>query len=154
MRLESLVSLAMLSLPFLLGFRPVLTARNVLPGIFYVSFMLFFPNFFFGNFFTYNRFGIFGLLFYVFLFANARHSPNESLSKIQPVLLLFPALVASALTVHSGIKAVGYENESVGFRDVPVKMEADERVLGLVEYRQSQFYEAPVYLHYGVVPGG
>lgn len=141
---------AVLLIPFVLGVRPKIKACNVLPLIFYLAFMLFVPSTVFANFGTYERFQIYGLMCFLFLFADADQEVPESVARFVQVLLLIPVLVGVLQLSRMTMKSYGFDKESSGFHEVMAYMEPEKRALGLVEVAVTEFARSPAYLHFPV----
>lgn len=133
--------------PFFLGMKLEISVRKIAPFLLYSIIMLFGPNYLFGTFFVYNRFGFIGLPLYFHMFIWREAPPHEKAATYtSPLLILFSVLL---IAYHTG-KAFTYEKESAGFREILNYMQPDKRVLSLAFNRNSALYDAPVYLHYPV----
>lgn len=140
------VSLGLLLVPFLFGARFVFQFDKAGPFLFYLLFMLFFPNYLFGNYFTYNRFNSVGLVLYFLAFDFSLK--QVGLQRVQNFVGIVVPLIACVFLGRNIAIAIGYDRESGSFQPVVEAMEPNQRVLGLIAARESAFYKAPVYLHY------
>ena len=144
------VSAGLLSIPWLLGGRLKWNISSLGPFVFYTLFMLLAPNYLMGNFFTYNRFNCLGLVLYIFCFDFSHQKQGSSLSKIQPLMGFAVPVIACLFLVRVALHHYYFDIESRGFNTILSKMEPNKRALSLAANRNSEFFKAPVYLHYSV----
>ncbi len=141
---NNILSIAICVIPFLLGYRISKDASRTLPFAFYTLFMLFGPNYFLGNFFTYNRFDILGLPLYALCFTNERHKhliiPIHS--NIATISLAITLIVATTL------KTLQFDKESKSFSSLITQIPKEQRILGLIFEPYSPLYNTPTYLHF------
>lgn len=133
-------------LPMVLKYRFALSINRVFPFIMYVVLMLVGPNYLFGNFFTYNRFGMVGLPLYMYMFVEGNdHKVKASYVTGAQVFCVLYAAILLVLTLQ---KSISFKAESRGFSDVLTHMEPEKRALSMIFERHSSLYDAPVYLHF------
>lgn len=137
----------LLALPWLLA-RPAPTVPRIAPFGFYVLVMMLAPNYYMGNFFTYNRFQIFGLLLYAMCFSHSRPAFPIRLERLRPAIHALLPVVAMAMGCRSIVDSVFYGREARGFHVLMEIMEPGQRALGLIGNRVSITSHTPVFLHY------
>lgn len=136
-----LIGLFMLCVPFLSGAKLKKSIFAYLPFVFYVAWMGVFPHYLGGTFFTYQRFGIFGLPLYLLCFEAAQY--DRRLSMMRPGLIT----IAAAMIGWQGIRVSTFNAEVAGYRSVIEKAEPGKRMLMLAFNPVSQASEAPLMLH-------
>jgi hypothetical protein len=147
---QIVVAMALIALPFILGVRPKWSLARLAPAVFYVLFMLFGPSLIFDNLGTYQRFQIFGLMFFTLMLEDADVVVPEFLPRIETLVVALPSIIGLALLARVTLKTWGYEQESAGFHELIAQASSGKRVLGLVDWRYSEFARTPVYMHYPV----
>lgn len=132
----------------IVGTKINLSSKKLGPFIVYLFLMLVGPNFLFGTFFVYNRFTHIGLPLFLLAFTSNKTEIHEQ-TKIKYVNLLVVSISLILFGYHSA-KMSAYSNESLSFQKIVDYIPPDKRILSLVFTRNSDFYAAPVYLHYPV----
>lgn len=140
------LSFGFLSIPFMFNAKPVFRINKIGPFAFYLMFMLLFPNYLMGNYYTYNRFNVVGFLLYFMAFDY--DNSKEFFDKAKNLLCLLVYFLSVFFLARDIAFVVGYEKEPVAFQKIIKAMKPGQRVLGLIDAPQSAFYSAPVYLHY------
>jgi len=155
------ISILLCALPLILG-KPISRSfAKLLPFAFYLLWMLLAPNYLFGNFFTYNRFGMFGLPLYFLMFDYDKsfysEKTNTLLRSKMKFLIFFVSLVGVLLLTRITMNSLIYERESIGYQYISKHMQPKKRVLTLVFNNRSSIHNnkthanfAPVFLHYPV----
>lgn len=133
-----------LALPFFYGARPRRSVLIWMPFGLYVIWMLFVPHVLGGNFFTYQRFGLFGLPLYLLCFEIPIRSDERSHLKIMNFGLAL--LVVFIVGWHS-IRVMIFNSETAGYREVIEHAEPGKRILMLAFDPMSQASDAPLHLH-------
>jgi hypothetical protein len=144
------VAVLLVLLPFGLGVRPKWSAATIAPVAFYSLFMMLVPSLIWDNLGTYQRFQIFGLMFYTLMLEDADVVQHHFLPRVESLVVALPAIVGLALLGRVTLKAYGYEQESKEFRQVLELTKPGARALGMVQEQDGQFSRVPVYLHYPV----
>ncbi len=141
---NNILTVAICAIPFLLGYRISNDASRILPFAFYALFMLLGPNYFLGNFFTYNRFDILGLPLYALCFTNDKHKHF-----ITPVYSNIATIgLGTILVLATTLKALRFEDESQSFSSLLNEIPREKRLLGLMFEPYSPLYKTPTYLHF------
>ena len=99
-----------------------------------------------GNYFTYQRFAVFGvpMLLIVLTDPVPRPALSASLRLVQRMVFALPltfVLIACFLFA-------GFDQESRGYREIAEVMKPGKRVLGLIINNASVVFNQPMYLHY------
>lgn len=145
-RTNAAIGLLIFALPFLLGAR--LTDSRPRQAVFvaYLLWMMFGPNYILGNFFTYNRFALFGLpmLFVVITKPSSTEHSARYDTLLRSLFFIFPV----ALIISFCFRFSSFDNESKGYRDIETKMQPHKRMLGLIHNNQSSVFNLPMYLHF------
>lgn len=145
---QVIIALFLLLLPFGLGVRPRWSLSTLAPATFYLLFMMTVPSIVFANFGTYERFQIFGLMFYALMLADADIRPPEKLIRLGPLLYALPGLVGFVLLFRVAVAAQGFDRESADFRTVMMAAEPRSRALSLIGLPNSEFTRLPTYIHF------
>lgn len=142
-----LISVVLLATPWIHS-RPLPTVAKFAPFGFYILFMLFAPNYMMGNYFTYNRFAMFGMPLYALCFARAENSTARSTTRSS--LAVFALVTTSILAIQAKtlLSSLSYESEAKGFHTLLGSMKQGVRVLGLIATRHATMTPAPVFWHY------
>lgn len=141
------VSIGLLALPFAFA-RPVYSLSHSAPLMLYACIMLFVPKYFMGNFYTAQRFDIFGVLLYALMFAGSTTMAQSALVRVRNLLRLVAPLVALLAASRSTINSSTFDREARGFRSIVATMQAEAPVLGLISARDSMAFSRPVFLHF------
>jgi hypothetical protein len=147
---QALAVIALLSVPFLLGVRPKWSLYTLAPPLLYVMFMMVVPSQLVDNLGTYERFQLFGLMFYVLMLEDAELTEHALLPAMERLLTLLPAIVGVALLARVAVKSYGFEQDTRDFRQMLTAMAPESRAMGLVAHRNSEFSRVPVYMHFPV----
>lgn len=147
---QTTVAVLLVLLPFLLGVRPRWSVKTIAPVSFYVLFMLLAPSLVMDNLGTYERFQLFGMMFYALMLADADVIEPTHLPKVKTLLVALPGIVGLALLVRIAIKSYGFEQESADFHRLISHTVPEQRALGLVDMRNGEFTRTPVYMHFPV----
>ena len=142
-----LVGLFALSIPFLWGAKIKRSPLAWTPFLLYVAWMMFFPHYIAGNFYTYQRFGIFGLPLY-FLCFEYKPGGTEKASNHRILEIGIATIVVGMLSWHS-IRAVAFNDETRGYKEVIGRTEPEKRMLMLAFDPSSSVSNAPTLLHFG-----
>lgn len=142
-----LVGLLFMAMPFLLGAKPKQEAGEWMPFVFYLLWMLLFPHYLAGTFFTYQRFGIFGLPLYMLAFdwRGAGAGRQEYLRSLVPGLVL----VCLSLLGWQAIRASTFNREVAGYREVIAHAQPEKRLLTMAFDPISKASVAPLMVHFG-----
>ena len=137
--------LLLVALPFALGLlRPARELRRWLPFLVTTAWLLFGPNVIFGNYFTYQRFGVF-LVPFLFLATD----PGPAAAVRQRWSQVFIGLAALLWLGLVTLFMRGFDGEARGFERVLAAMEPQRKVLQLMPGRDSRYAPAPAFLHFG-----
>lgn len=139
-----LIGLVCLILPFMWGARPKKSIFSWAPFGLYVAWMMFVPHLLGGNFFTYQRFGLFGLPLYFICFEVSNEQSAPTHSALVGVGL---ALIASSIVGWHSVRALIFEGEASGYRTVMKNAEPGKRILMFAFKPTSQASSAPLHLH-------
>lgn len=153
------ISIIICLLPVLIGKPLSKSPGKLFPFFFYSIWMLLGPNYLFGNYFTYNRFAMFGLPLYFLMFDytqsfySAKHI--EVLKAKMKLIKLFTGLIGVLLIVRLASNSLIYERESLGYQYISQYMQPGKKALTLVFNNQSFIHNnklhasiAPLFLHY------
>lgn len=140
-RTGQIIGLFVLCVPFFSGTKLKKSLAAYLPFGAYVIWMGVFPHYVGGTFFTYQRFGIFGLPLYFLCFAKADGEHRL------PMMRIGLAIIAAMIIGWHGIRAMTFNAEVAGFQSVIEKTEPGKRMLMLPFNPTSQASEAPLLLH-------
>lgn len=132
-----------LLLPFAVGARPKPSVLAWMPFALYAVWMFAVPHVLGGNFFTYQRFGLFGLPLYFLGFELKDNSWNRNYRAVSFGL----ALVALSLVGWHMVRAMIFDAEVQGYKAVMSKAEPGKRILMLAFDSASQASNAPLHLH-------
>ncbi len=146
--LIAVVAFLLLCLPFMLGVRPKWRLHHLLPAAFYAGFMMLVPTMVYDNFGTYERFQVFGLMFFTLLLSGAEVEKDRSKTSIRRAVQAIPPIIGIFLLLRVGLQSYGFHLESKDYRLVSSSLEPEERVLSLVGDRVSLFSPVPVYVHF------
>lgn len=146
--LHAVFGVAILALPFLLGARFSRDRRRLAVFATYLAWMLFGPNYIWGNYFTYNRFSLFfiPMLLLALEQAPAHSALTENFRKaLHAISVLAPVCVLLILS----IEFASFDLETRSFQETTAAMEPGKRTLGLIVDKQSRsFGGMPMYIHY------
>lgn len=132
------------SLPFLMGYRPSRSLAAWGGFAFFILWMLFFPNYVFGNFFSYQRFATVGIPLYFLMFQGGATG-----KAIRRELAFCSVLVVPmSLVGWHTIRATIFDREAAGYREVMQSAEADSRLLYMALDPYSRGSAAPTFLHF------
>ena len=140
---------ALFAIPFLTGGSPSKRVADWVPFVLVSIILLFLPSHVFGNYYTYQRFGLFAYPLYLIAFSSASPASLPGYwQRASTMLLAFG--IASAAVIHASnwIKAYRFDKESRQFSEILGAMDKDKRVLGLLFERESEFFRPPMYLHF------
>lgn len=141
-----LLGLLFLAVPFLTGARPKRSIAAWAPFALYVAWMLAFPHYLGGTFFTYERFGLVGIPLYLVAFERRRTqllAPEHSRSLVPGLAAIFLAL----LGWHC-IRVLTFNREVAGYVDVMEQAEPEGRVLMMAFNPLSHASTAPLLVHF------
>jgi hypothetical protein len=139
-----MIGFVFLLIPFLSGAKPKRDWVAYLPFIFYVVWMGVVPHYMVGTFFTYERFGILGLPFYLLCFEK-----RQDARKAYRLAMVRSGLVTMAIAIvgwHS-VCATVFNAEVAGYKNVVAKAESGEKILMLDFALTSKASYAPLMLH-------
>ena len=141
-----LLGLFFLAVPFLLGGRPRRSIAAWMPFAFYVGWMLAFPHYLGGTFFTCERFGIFGIPLYLLGFEkrNADTPAPEYTRSLVPGL----AIICLAMLGWQSLRVLTFNREVAGYVEVMDKAGPGGRVLMMAFDPVSKASSAPLLLHF------
>lgn len=142
------VALVLLAIPIALGVRLKWRLHQVMPVLFYVAFMMLVPTTVYDNFGTYERFQVFGLMFFVLLLADADLQPPRLLSDSDWLLRAVPGVIGLTLLLRVAMQGYGFNQELQDFRYIMDRAEPRARAISLVGDRTSDFSPVPVYVHF------
>lgn len=130
--------------PFLSGARPKEYWTAYLPFALYVAWMLFIPHYIAGSFFNYERFGIFGIPFYLLCFEKKPDTQKKIRSVVAPLGM---ALIAIAMIGWHSARAMVFNTEVTGYQAVIEKAAPEKKILMLDFDLSSKASYAPLMLH-------
>ncbi len=139
------LTVAALTAPWLLGYRPHRDAAYGLPFVFYLGWMLLVPNYMLGNFFNYQRFGFIGYPLYLLCFDYAAKTAQS-----QHVRFLGPGLLAISLAMvgFQINRAITFDKEYSDYEHTIRAASPGKRMLIFAVDRYSAISSAPLYLHF------
>lgn len=140
------VAFLFLLLPWMMGLRPGRSLAHWGPFAFFSIWMMLFPNYVFGNLFSYQRFGILGVPIYYLMFQSPA-AARQSFVRI-PVLGMACVLVSLMMIVWHGIRASVFDREASGYREVMAHAQPGGRLLYLALDRGSATASAPLFMHF------
>lgn len=138
-----LIGVLCLMVPFFFGAKPKRSIFAWMPFSLYVVWMLFVPHLLGGNFFTYQRFGLFGLPLY-FLCFDLQDGGSRRYFRLASAGL---ALIAASLVGWHSVRAMIFDAEIEGYQVVISKADTGKRMLMLALNPASQASSAPLHLH-------
>lgn len=147
---QSLVAAGLIALPFILGVRPRWSLHGIAPIVFYCLFMLLMPSQLIDNMGTYERFHLFGMMFFILMLEDADENPPSWLPKIRHLVVMLPGIVGLTLLARATIKSHGFNQDAQDFHRMLNVMAPAARAMGLVQYANSEFTRVPVYMHFPV----
>lgn len=136
------LGLFVLALPLLAGARPLRRPAVLLIPVVCLAALFLLPSILFGNSYTYQRFTVFLLPFYL-----ATLGPRSSSPRARILGRAVPIVAAGWIALMSA-QAVAFRDESRGFGAVLQSMEPGQRVLGLSFEWQGRGSIAPSFLHF------
>lgn len=136
------LGLLVLALPLVAGGRPIRRAAVVVMPALCLAVLFVVPSVLFGNSYTYQRFTVFLLPFYM----AALGSPSDT-ARGHLLRRALP-LVALAWTAAVSVQALAFRDESRGFETVLHAAAPGQRTLGLSFQWQSRHSIAPSFLHF------
>jgi hypothetical protein len=139
-----LIGLLCLLLPFAFGAKPKRSVLAWIPFCLYVIWMFFVPHVLGGNFFTYQRFGLFGLPLYFICFDSPQ---TQKIGRIRTMSIALP-LIALSFVGWNSIRSLIFDAEVKGYESVMSKAEPEKRILMLAFDPLSQASSAPLYVHF------
>ena len=112
----------------------------------YLAWMMLGPNYFLGNFFTYQRFALFCMPMFLIVLTDPVPRPalSSALKLAQGLVFALPL----TLVVVACFLFAGFDQESRGYREIAKAMKPGKRVLGLMINNASVAFDQPMYLHY------
>lgn len=140
------LGLLFLAVPFLTGARPKRSIASWAPFALYVAWMLTFPHYLSGTFFTYQRFGLFGIPLYLVAFESRRThllAPEYMRSLVPGLAMIFMAL----LGWHC-IRVLTFNREVAGYVEVMKHAKPEGRMLMMAFNPVSQASNLPLMLHF------
>lgn len=140
-----LIGLLCAAVPFLGGARPRRSLVAWAPFCLYVIWMFFVPHVLGGNFFTYQRFGLFGLPLY---FLGFEKSPKEKRMNYSEMVGVGLALVSVVVVGWHSIRTTIFNDETSGYRIVMEQAKPGKRILMLAFDSTSRASTAPLHLHF------
>lgn len=138
------IGLMVFSLPLLAGFTITRNRQRLALFAALALWMLLGPNYIFGNYYTFNRFAIFGIPFYLLLL----ESPRRQLSARHKGALALLVLVPVFLLLSHALRFATFDLETRGYRDISQSMEPGKRALGLMFRNTSIAYDSYQPLHF------
>lgn len=146
LRAGQLLGLLVLAVPFLWGARLRREPGAWAPFVAYVAWMLAFPQVVGGTFFTYERFGLFGLPLYLACFTTDASATTPVRRRTVAAGLV---LVSLAMLGWHGIRASIFDREATAYRAVMEHAEPNKRILLMTFTPTSRASYAPLMLHMG-----
>lgn len=140
-----LLGLICIVVPFVCGARPTRSVLAWVPFGLYVFWMLLVPHVLGGNFFTYQRFGLFGLPLYFLCFEKPQKEERLHHVRLIGVGL---ALVSVLVVGWHSIRTTIFNSETSGYRYVMQHADPGTRILMLAFDPTSQASSAPLHLHF------
>jgi hypothetical protein len=140
------VGLFVLAVPFLMGGSPRRSWLAWTPFAFYVAWMLFFPNWLSGTAFVYQRFGIVGLPLYLIGFDRGQKNPGQVHAGMAQAGLI---LVVLAMIGWQSFRAISFNSEVAGYREVIAHAEPGKRMLMLAVDPISRTAGGAQMVHFG-----
>lgn len=141
----SLLGVALFAIPVLLGGRPSRKPERIIPFAGCLFVLLFWPDAFLGNSFTYQRFAIYLLPFFLLML---EPMSGDFSSRRDRFLCAAVLVLAVGHTAGKSLAMAAFERESSGYREVIAHMNPRHRALSLVMDRYSEFFRGPVYIHF------
>jgi hypothetical protein len=144
-----LAGAALFAIPFLTGGVPSKRVADWVPFVLVSILLLFLPSHVFGNYYTYQRFGLFSYPLYLIAFSS--ESPGALpgyRQRASTMLLIFGIAIAVGIHASNWVKSYRFDEESRQFSEVLSAMDKDKRALGLLFERRSEFYGPPMFLHF------
>lgn len=145
-RINAVIALLLLALPFLLGARITNDRPRQMVFLAYLLWMMVGPNFILGNFFTYNRFSLYAVPMLLVIMTKPASTTRSV--KYGSLLRALLAVVPVTLIVLLCFQFANFDKESQGYRDIEARMQPQKRVLGLIYDNQSAIFRLPMYLHF------
>lgn len=148
--INTLLGVALFCVPWISGGTPSRRLADWIPFTFVSIILLLLPSLVFGNYFTYQRFGLFAYPLYLMAFsvpASLRGRGDDSF--VRKHALHVAVIAAIIMHAESWQRAIKFESDTQSFESILSMMAPNKRALGLILDRQSDHYQiAPVYLHY------
>jgi len=132
-------------LPFLGGYKLSKSPARFLPFIAYLVLMLIGPNYLFGNFFTYQRFNVLGLILYVICFES---STDRTQTQTKSYIVLVSVFISLTLTTLVNLKSLAFNKETKSYKSITREIKSEFRVLSLPIEAYSPLFTPPAYLHF------
>lgn len=141
-----LLGLFFLAAPFMTGARPKRSVSAWAPFALYMLWMLAFPHYLGGTFFTYQRFGLVGIPLYLAAFERRR----DDLPQPEYARSLVPglAIICLALLGWHCIRVMTFNREVAGYKDVMEQAKPEGRLLMMAFNPLSRASSAPLLLHF------
>lgn len=137
------IALLLFAAPFLSGFRLTRDRSRIIIFIALACWMMLGPNYIFGNYFTYNRFGIFIIPLFILLFEPSQ----KTLAGYQKLSRLIIFVIPVALVINHCLRFAIFDIESKGYKDISSQMQPGKRVVMLIFNNRSKSYDGPQLLH-------
>ena len=140
------VAALVFALPFVLGARLTRDRPRLVIFAAYLAWMMLGPNYFLGNYFTYQRFSLFCMPMFLIVLTDPVPRPalSSALKLAQGLVFALPL----TLVVVACFLFAGFDQESRGYREIAKAMKPGKRVLGLMINNASVAFDQPMYLHY------
>lgn len=139
----TLLGIMLFALPFLAGGHITKTRIRLMPMFFITSLLLFFPSYFFGVAFIYQRYTQLALPLFLIMIDTQKNN-----LRVQRYLRILAPVIAFGWIAYMSMCALQFNKDSKGFETVLSNMEPHKRAKSMIFLREDSHSIAPTFVHF------